>query len=1682
MPPVNDDFVNKYTVQAAANADSLGLADKALAATAGVVVSAGVNTWNSLVSIPNLVGIDTEGMKAGTYDVLRNVNQNWGNFYTDNRDAIETASFIAGSLLPAGLALKGMKALQAGKFGIYPAIIDDASQLRRQSDLYSMLSNASQNTSAYRALKNQILWADAGQQVGLALGMEVATVAVMNQSPLMEDYIKDPTKNFLISMTFGSVLGAGIGQAILRNQLANGLSDIMGKSINLTRDVVHEKPLNIAGIDEYQRYVYNAQELRKMADDTEQLPLTRELAKEQATIWESRAGQLRNDSIYGPGLKGLDAKSADTAIIQKTVNDVISSPYSYGANTVDIIPFNPKEISNLAKMAPGDEMRIQNQVAKALEEGFVNSAEAGEITKILREAAARRLSLDATEALKKPPEWETLMKHQTKKGVPTPQNAYYSPVFGTWADSKIVPQILHAVDVGIERAQKINTVGRLSDEGAEIILDRARSTAFADAYYINSLHTVNTYDLARGNTVHIPDGDIAVAQAWLSRINSMPIEDRPLIKLVSVPALEGNVSQSAIKASGREIDLAELQRYVASSKEQAIRDLSAQGAGAQEISIRTNMPVDTVEKWLISGQSIVDAGQWMTYTDARQIPAYLSKTKATLTFTTNEKKLQSTVLRNADMSAKLDAASITKANEEVLSVAMADSSSSTARTFYKELLSYKQDWDIIREGLAQINNENVGSIMANSADFYLRRTGKTGETAIVLGQTMTNIINRLSEEQLKPVVAKIRAHTSSQVGNNEFNKIINILAGTSGYRNIDESGRLYKLVDSPKPWFGARTDANGLPVQVAKPELVKEYLTDLDGTALFITDGMKAILKDFSGLAKEQFALHNTINKILGYKEMNDIGLHIPSFNPRNKFISYIIDREATQPNERVRLLVGKNAEHLADLEADWKAKFGMSDKRYELIGPKSRQEDFNFWHQRVSPLDMDFADATKFHSGASAQFNVPLDDAYAQTIIDNLHGRFIYYSKKLQNIYLSDVMDNLDVLSDINRRFTDKQPTLARTFALNQPTDSARAFKNILMGNSQLDASQSWQIVNNGFSSMIDWTVQKLAKPLESFASAVSEGKYGAKAAWYKLNGSSKDEVTYKGLSQQLEQSGLRNPFKDFSDYIAFKNGGTDEQVAAIFQTNKMESPEIRQRFATQLEQLKVQETARRLGVSESKAEEYIAAGSSLLTMTALRVLETGHAFVTAISWPIMTLPNLYRDFAKTHIGQGQEVMFPAKLIYDGIRFRMGQAGAGKVKQWTEEGFAESVVSEVQALQNHISTGGKGAVAAIDKLVNSDLVNTLSKPSQFAEKESRLWSLSVGYLAAKQAFPGISERNADMYAKAFLARTIGNYYSGQRPALFQGSLGTTIGLFQTYMLTWAQNAYRSIETKDLKALSAQMLSQAGLFGMSSLPGYQMFSQAIGSHFSDEHFDLTTGTYRAIPEPLADFVIHGLPASLGVGLYTRGGIQPRLPFGQDNMLDTIAAVNVARQTYAATAGALTNALNANGMADKSRAILEGLSIQSLSRPIARIVELTPQYNQETGTVEALGSTTREGNTVGTSSMVWSVPGVLSRVLSSRSSEEQIKRDMIYLSSFYGALDSQNRKEAAHAMKISLRNGSLTSDKLDIVAERYLRSGTASGFRSALNEAMSTTEGGVDYTLGKKLRDGSPFMQMVDHGW
>jgi hypothetical protein len=319
-------------------------------------------------------------------------------------------------------------------------------------------------------------------------------------------------------------------------------------------------------------------------------------------------------------------------------------------------------------------------------------------------------------------------------------------------------------------------------------------------------------------------------------------------------------------------------------------------------------------------------------------------------------------------------------------------------------------------------------------------------------------------------------------------------------------------------------------------------------------------------------------------------------------------------------------------------------------------------------------------------------------------------------------------------------------------------------------------------------------------------------------------------------------------------------------------------------------------------------------------------------------------------------------------------------------------------------------------------------------------------------------------FARDFMDKSIGNYTAPQRPALFQGTFGVGLGLFQTYVLTLAQNMFRHIENRQFAALARTMLTQATSFGGVSLPGFDMVSNGIAQHFSDDNFDLETGTIRAAGSEAADLLLYGLPSQL-VGVHTRGDIHPRIP-DPFSGLNSVAAINLTGQVI--KAGTRLAQVAAQADPNVGRAMLEALSMQSVSRPLSRLAELA------TGT-----SLTGRGNTVSMESEVWTTQSVIARVFATRPLEEIKARDAMHLNTLYGSLDREKRQVITTRLKSLIRSGELTDQRVSDLAFEYLRTGSPTGWRHAVNTALAQSVQPGSTTVRNSLDPRSPTNLMID---
>lgn len=1072
------------------------------------------------------------------------------------------------------------------------------------------------------------------------------------------------------------------------------------------------------------------------------------------------------------------------------------------------------------------------------------------------------------------------------------------------------------------------------------------------------------------------------------------------------------INQTTIINSGGttvpEFSYGELTGMLWKQKQNAIQDLVGEGVPFESIALRTNTPVDTVK--LIA----MTKGQFTVEDLATQMgPAQLTSifdnvtAQQALDPMTRPLLLEGNVRKNAfaEAHSKLDQKQLQSMNDDAVESFLLSSKNATVRKVGKFLFDDNSNTlAVIRAELANAVNTKGGNPFFNSFDFLTRNMESLGPAFSYIGKQMGQFRNDLIQEINLPVArgaeAILKEGTASVVEFNTFKQLNDTL---SGWRTFDK-GQLWQKV--------MKQDSSGKMVEVL--EAVKY------GGKEFVvrSDAVIKLISDMQGISQELKHLANAGKKIVGAPDVNDIGLWIPTFNPVGKHITYLHD----MATDKTSLIWAHSAAELATAEKVWESKIIAENLNAKLVRKGTEQELWSKLNGRLDPIHMTSADTSKLKSGSAAPA-LPAADA---NIFAEIAGGYQHYissqMRTLTDMSLSDITGNLRVMSQLNTWGKSTQPLTTVQKITQKDKDIAQTMLNNLIGEGSMAEYQGWKSVNQSFETGLSYVMNGAAKAYDSTLGAVLKRSKG--------DVSKIQTSDYEAYAAAAKKAGMFNPFETF-----------DAEAAKMFGLAKLED-------------------------HPDTSKRAIYASNALAATAILRFGDLAQPLVNMLSMPILgglaiadRMPAHFMGVAK-----GTASVMPGQVMAEGIRAMNSPLWKRFDKIWEDAGFFKPLVSEANDTLQAARSFNKGAIASIEKALDSKFVEVMSKPADYAEALSRRTAMYTGATLAKRLYPELDDNGITIFARNFMDKAIGNFHASQRPVFFQGTLGVALGLFQTYALTLMQNVYRGLELKNYKALGKAALTQSALFGTSSLPGFSAVSEQIGEHFSDDNVDLTTGTYRALPDSMADMILYGLPSNLGPGIHTRGDADIRFP-GLSG--DNIVALNFAKQVTAVVGGVAQNLQSDSP--DVGRALLQGLSLQSVSRPIARLAEVGSGY-----------SVTQQGNTVQTPEEVWTFTGIASRALATRPLEETKLREAMHLNSYYGSIDREAREKATNKIRTAIRNETLTEDKISSFAEEYMRhGGTASGWRSALQTAIAKTDTNGKEHLLEKLKPDNPLNFMLE---
>jgi len=912
--------------------------------------------------------------------------------------------------------------------------------------------------------------------------------------------------------------------------------------------------------------------------------------------------------------------------------------------------------------------------------------------------------------------------------------------------------------------------------------------------------------------------------------------------------------------------------------------------------------------------------------------------------------------------------------------------------------------------------------MFRSANTVVEAFGEAGVAAAQIGKNLVSFKNQITLQFEKPLIELASKVIKDPAELIELNTMINHNAALAG-RRFYKDGKIW----IPTPGIKQKTinEAMLLPEADFLAWVNKGMASqaEVNGVKVEATSAnVREMMDRFQVYGRHMYEMKNTARKAVGADDLTDIGLWIPAMNPRDKHIAYVHDMLM----DSTTMLYAKSPEELNSMVAHFNSSLaGRSPGTFRIV-TKDMQEDFNKIANRHDSLYMSVADSSMQHGGASARSTVSTN---TETLSEIINGYQYHVNKGVDDIVqlnMASTFEHLRNVSAISNRGYSPNTLGTIQKGIHAPADPGQVMKNVILGRSNLAEHSGWANWQNGMQIYTDLALQTVSDVLKPITSLVSKNTVRTEEDWAKL-------------AKQLEDKGIPNPFAMFDKEMQAKMYIREGTTQGTRLTNRA-----------------------------------ITLSNSLAATMLLKVGEVGQAFVNMVSLPILTSGAINRKMQAQFTGAALDPNAKFSVhaaMYDGIRMMNHPTLGPQFSAYAHDAnLFVPVISEANDLLHMAKSLEPGIMGRLEDGLQSSLVNILSKPSDYSETLVRKMAYFTGVGMAKKAYPGISDRGAVIFARNFMDEAVGNYSAHQRPAMFQGTFGTALGLFQTYMLTMAQQIYRGLENRNWAALGKQLLTQQTIFGASSLPGFHIVSEGIGNHFSDNNVDLQTGTFRALSDPLANVLLYGLPSSFGPGIVTRGDIQPRLP-NPFQGLDSIAAVNFAKQGFAASERIATAIGTAN--ASTGRAVLEAISLQSLSRPMARLSELATGSS-----ITSRGEVVADNLNPNTVDNLFSLSTV-SRIMSTRPLQEIKAREALHLNSVYGAADAQKRKNVAFALKQNIRGDTLSDETLEKLSEQYLRTGTVTGWKSAVNQAIAQSKVPATSNVMDKFKKGSPLNLMIE---
>lgn len=550
--------------------------------------------------------------------------------------------------------------------------------------------------------------------------------------------------------------------------------------------------------------------------------------------------------------------------------------------------------------------------------------------------------------------------------------------------------------------------------------------------------------------------------------------------------------------------------------------------------------------------------------------------------------------------------------------------------------------------------------------------------------------------------------------------------------------------------------------------------------------------------------------------------------------------------------------------------------------------------------------------------------------------------------------------------------------------------------------------------------------------------------------------------LDQKSYSGPLENLFVRVNDYIGEAGSKVIDGALSVFRTpaSGRITQEMLDEFNTTLANAgyvsPMDDVVEALLVSPNTVKsntlpQLVRTMSNLVSTLMLR-MDFAHSYIQMVSTPILALPVLQeakQALRGTAKGQQLEAMTgvinpsnnvyepsAAKLLKDGTTAFFTDEGREFISQMRDRNIiTDYMIQYLDTLDFRTFTGAHTLQHASTKIDNLAKFASRFSGFKFTEEFTRF---QVAW-AAKRIGEVRGIPLDEMWAtiSSSVDKVHGVYLGNQRAQLFQGVLGQSVGLFQTYFFNFVQNMAKFIESGNARSAATMAAMQTSMFGIQSWPGFHQLNQMIGETNRDNH-DLYSLTGADDPRSNSVYAFYGLAShALGfpVDFYTRGDLALRHP----TVVPTSPYEFPVFSTISKAVGNLYNTAKLVFDEDTptSQALIHGIAHNGMNRPMQGIGNIIRgRITSNSGQVNFDNSNYVDYDTA--NEMNWGA--MFARVIGTRPLNESIIMNSYYRQRSYDANLRRNTIELSKKIQMNLATGSIDHQTYGDFAESYERSG------------------------------------------